>query len=517
MDSSYDGIILGAGHNGLILQAYAARAGLKTLCIERRTQWGGGLATCELPPASGFRHNVHSFFHRGLTGMPWYQELELEKWGARYIEPELNVALLTGDGRSLEWWTDFEKTAQSVAQFSARDAGVLRDWRRMFQPVLQKILIPESRSVPRPAEERRRYLQSTAEGRLLLDVCRLSPVEFVRREFEHPTVQAGLLFFNGLREVDLRARGFGHHIPALLAGDSLAQMCRGGSRQLAAALVARIEADGGRILCGAAPRRIIVEHNRAGAVELESGERLEARRFIASSLNPQQTFCELLDPQHLPPGWCELAQAYRYNLLAPLFGLYVNLREPPRYAASAQHPPLQQAFMVILGLERSDKFEQIVECHERGEIPPTVMWGACPTLFDPSQAPAGKHSAFMWEKLPFALRGDPQHWEQESAQHGQRMLEMWCRFAPNLAEAVIDWHIRTPLDTARRLINMRYGDLLVGALTEDQMGWNRPFAGAGQYRGGVPGLYLCGSSSHPAGNITGLPGWNAARVLLADL
>ena len=101
--------------------------------------------------------------------------------------------------------------------------------------------------------------------------------------------------------------------------------------------------------------------------------------------------------------------------------------------------------------------------------------------------------------------------------HGKAMLELWRRHAPNLAEAVIDWFTRSPLDVERCLPNMREGDLLVGAFTDGQVGFDRPFPGAGAYRAHVPGLYLCGSSSHPGGNITGLPGYNAAQVILADL
>ena len=224
--AKYDGIIIGAGHNGLILQAYLGKAGLKTLCIERRHVAGGGLSTIEDPRHPGFLHNTHAFFQRAITTMPWYADLELERHGAHYIEPELNVALLTRDGGALEWWTDIDRTVASFGEFSRRDAETLRRWQHEFVPILRDILIPESRSVPMPPEERRAALEKSAAGRRLLEVSALSPLEFVHREFEHPTVKAGLLFFNGLREVDLRVKGFGHHIAALLASPAKAQMSR---------------------------------------------------------------------------------------------------------------------------------------------------------------------------------------------------------------------------------------------------------------------------------------------------
>src|SRR5262249_40196311 len=125
VSDTYDGIILGTGHNGLILQAYLGKAGLKTLAIERKAVVGGGLATLEDPRHPGFLHNTHAFFQRAITTMPWYADLELARQGAHYIEPELNVALITRDGRALEWWTDIARTIASFATFSQRDAATL--------------------------------------------------------------------------------------------------------------------------------------------------------------------------------------------------------------------------------------------------------------------------------------------------------------------------------------------------------------------------------------------------------
>jgi phytoene dehydrogenase-like protein len=513
--TTYDAIILGAGHNGLILQAYLGKAGLKTLAVERRAVAGGGLSTIE--DARGFLHNTHAFFLRAISAMPWYADLELERHGARLIEPELNVALVTSDGRALEWWTDIGRTIASFADFSQRDAQTLRRWHDEFVPIVAQILAPEARSPPLPPAERRTLLSRTSAGRRLLEVSALSPLEFVEREFEHPTIKAGLLFFNGLREVDLRLPGFGHHIAALLASPAKAQMARGGSAALARALEAAVRATGGEIKLATEPRRIVVEGGRAVGIETADGDLIRARHLVASSLNPQQTFLDLLDAALLPREMRERAQRFRYNLLAPLFALHLDLAEPPRYRASAERGELARAFMVILGLDHVDQFGDIVRHHEAGTIPPTVMWGACPTLFDPSQAPASRHTAFMWEKLPYRVHGDARHWQRLRDEHGRAMLNLWQQHAPNLAGAVIDSFARTPLDIARDLPNMHDGDLLVGAFANDQVGYHRPFAGAGSYRTHLGGLYLCGASSHPGGNITGLPAYNAAQVILADL
>jgi phytoene dehydrogenase-like protein len=365
----------------------------------------------------------------------------------------------------------------------------------------------EAQSPPLPPDYRRELLARSAPGRRLLEVQALSPLEFVEREFENDTVRAGLLFFNGLREVDLRLRGFGHSIPALLASSRKAQMCMGGSEALAQALIRDIEQHGGTVRTDVTVESIEMNNGKAAVIRLADGERIEARDWIASGLNPRQTFVELLN------AGGELrrrAEAFEFNTIAPLFALNVALAEAPRYSAAASAPELEQAFMVILGLNRFSQFHDIVAAHDQGTMPPPVIWGACPTVFDPGQAPDGRHTAFMWEKVPYAMPANAE-------QHGRELLEMWERFAPNMTGSnVLHRFVRTPHDTEALLPNMHHGDLLVGSFGNGQVGYNRPFAGAGQYRTPIPGLYLCGGSTHPGGNVTGLCGYNAASVIAMD-
>src|SRR5438477_12755633 len=228
--------------------------------------------------------------------------------------------MILADGRSLEWRTDFERTAESFARFSARDAAALRRWVDEFRPIVERILLPEAQSPPLPPERRAELLGRSPRGRRLLEIAALSPLEFVEREFENDIVRAGLLFFNGLREVDLRLKGFGHSIPALLASRHMAQMAVGGTASLAHGLVADITRHGGELRCGIELRRILVRNGRASGVELTTGEQLHASSFVASGLNPQQTFLDLMPAE--AGSVREKAAQFQYNLLAPLFGLH---------------------------------------------------------------------------------------------------------------------------------------------------------------------------------------------------
>src|SRR5437660_7770238 len=266
MNAIFDGIILGAGHNAMSWQPSLSRCRLRTLSVDPPPIPRGGLMTIENPRLSGFRHNPHSFFHRALTAMPWYRDLELERHGVRYLEPKLNVAMILRDGRALEWWTDLDRTVASCAEFSMRDADALQRLAEEFKPIVEKILLPEAQSPPLEPGLRRRLLERSALGRRLLEISALSPLEFVTRHFENDVVRAGLLFFNGLREVDLRLKGFGHSIPALLAGRHQAQMCLGGSARLAEALVADIREHGGEVRTGVCLRSILVRNRRVVGV-----------------------------------------------------------------------------------------------------------------------------------------------------------------------------------------------------------------------------------------------------------
>src|SRR5262249_46769839 len=158
-------------------------------------------------------------------------------------------------------------------------------------------------------------------------------------------------------------KGFGHSIPALLAGRRKAQICLGGSAALARALVADITEHGGEVCCGVTLRSILTRGGRAVGVELE-GERIDAKGFVVSGLNPQQTFLDLLDADAVPSATRESAGQFQYNLIAPLFALNLALSEPPRYRAAERRPELNQAGMVILGLERLEHFYEIIAVHE---------------------------------------------------------------------------------------------------------------------------------------------------------
>ena len=518
-ENVFDGIIIGGGHNGLILQAYLARAGLRTLTVEKNSEVGGGLSTVEDTLNPGFRHNTHAVFLRGLSALPWYRDLELEKHGVRTIRPELNVALIQRGGRSLRWYLDLDKTCASVAEFSRKDAETWRRIAQEYAEIVEKIVDPELAAPPLARDKKRALLERSALGKAYLKLEPLSPREFAETYFDNVTVRALLLYLCLTRELDVHAPNQGLTLPSLIAGQVHAELAVGGSATVAQGLRKAVEAAGGQIWEGQTITAITVEQGRATGIELADGRRVKAGGFIASSLNPHQTLQEMVGTDKLNAIARVGLRSYIYQVVGPMFGVHLSLTEPPRYAGRSAHADLDHAFMTILGLESPEQIYGLHAQFRKGEpASRKVVWGTTPTVFDPSQAPAGKHTAFMWEKAPYHLGGHAENWDQAKLARMGELLEYWRTFAPNLSDSAILRRLAySPLDTERHLPNMARGDPGIGWLGVEQRGINRPFPGIPPYRTGVTGLYLCGACTHPGGNITGLPGYNAARLIAEDL
>jgi phytoene dehydrogenase-like protein len=451
-------------------------------------------------------------FLRGVSSQPWFRDLELERHGVIMIHPELNVAQVLGDGRVLAIHLDLERTLESIARLSGRDAATYRRLHAAFTPVLREVVGPEAAAPPLPPGRRRALLARSAAGRLALETEPLSPRQFVERHFTHAALRAGLLYVCIIREFDIQAAGLGLLVPSIIASDQKAQLCRGGSARLADGLVADVAEHGGAVLTAAEVTRIVARGGRASGVELAGGRVIRARRFVAAALNPHQIL-SLVGAEHVPTAWARGARGYRYNTVGPLFGVNVALREPPRYATAGVD--ISRAGLTILGLDAPDEIYALYD----GRLPALAsIWGTTPTAHDPAQAPPGVATAFMWQKVPYALEGDPRHWETRREAQAERVLARWRQFAPNMgAHNIITRYTLTPVDTERRFTNLRGGDLGVGWAGPGQWGAGRPFEGAGGYRAPLRGLYLCGGAAHPGGNITGLPGYNAARVIAEDI
>jgi len=511
--ATFDGVIVGAGHNSLTLGAYMARAGLKVCVVEAAPHIGGGCSTADaaLP---GFRCNLHSNFYIAFSGSPLMRDLELARYGFAYIEPPVQNGVAMRDGTALTIHKDIEKTCASIARFSRRDAESFRYLNETYAVKMRPFFTSLLYNPPLAPDEIRARLTGP-EGREFLAHAPLDLFQAVDRHFEDQRIRT---LFKLLMHVTTgeNVPGTGLIFPMILASITHLALPVAGSASLAHALARVIEAGGGSIRTGSPVREIVVESNRATGVRLADGTRIDAARFVASGIDAPGTLA-LAGGEHFPAEVREKLANWHWGDHS-LVTIHLALNEPPAYAAAKFDPDIDRAFNIFFGFDDTD---QVVRCFEQckaSEFPDFPMGnGACNTLFDPTYAPQGKHAAFWWPFAPYALPGGPEEWDRRTPEIAARLLEVWRGYAPNLTDDnVLATFLFTPIDIERGDAAMRRGAVRLGAYVPSQLGINRPHPLLAKNRTPVEGLYLCGSSCH-GGGANGGPGYNAANAIVADL
>lgn len=512
---TYDGIIVGAGHHGLVLGSYLARAGLKILLVERRLQYGGGLATVEatLP---GFYHNSHSINHFHITETPWFRDLGLSD-KVRYVTPVHEFGQPHPDGTALVFSRDLDLTLKSIGHFSQKDAATFRDWNRRAEAVTRDIFLTERFSAPLPKAEREALLEKSAIGRDFLEVTRREPLDLVNELFEEEWIKLLFLFkvsLFGTWLVD--TTGNDSPMGSVIRAFDLEtgyQLCRGGSYNLARGLMETFIAAGGTYRNQTHVDRIIVEGGRATGIETSEGETIRAGQFVASCIDVHQTFEDMIGRDQLPEPFRVKLDAFKYTAWT-LFGVHFALDETPHFTASDFDPNLDRALKWNVGAESLADLTSAHDDVKAGRVPGVIQFGSGGlSVNDPAQAPDGKHTTYAWHVMPRDPELGGQGWDDFEAEFTEKIIERFGHYAPNMKRPNIQ---KTYTYTARtygqELINMRSGDIFMGALSSDQV-MDRHFG----YRGPVEGLYMAGSACHPGGAISGGAGYIAAGLILDDL
>lgn len=522
MSNEYDGIIIGAGHNGMICCGYLAKAGLKMLMIERQLEIGGGLDSHE-GKRSGFWHNVHSNVHRGASDLMWYKDLEIATHGQEYIKPAVSVAMLTRDHRAILWYANEpEKTAASIGRFSAKDAKAFLDTNKKYADMAREIFAQELYAPPVPFAEKKKILERSAIGRQYLEWQPYSINDAFSRIFENDAVRGMFSFLSVIRGFEVDSPGLGMIAPAAIASGVNTQVSKGSTHKLAHSLHRMVVKNGADMVEASGAVKILMENGRAVGVRVADGREFRARKFVISSVNPNQTFIDMVGREHLAPEFAKKVDNFKYSNTTPLFTLHLALNERLYWKAAEWDADVNNAFYVIAGLEGLTDIVDLYQDANSGRLPRSLqLLGAQPAQFDPSQAPEGKCTAFFWQVAPGRLckeEGGPERWDLIREEFTQRCAKHLAHYTTNLTPAnVVDQFGMTPMDIERHLPNMVGGDIQVGEISEKQWLDQRPFPECSQYRTPVPGLYMCGASTHPHGNVTGAPGYNAAGVVCRDL
>jgi phytoene dehydrogenase-like protein len=525
--SSYDVVVIGAGHNGLTAAAYLARAGLRTLVLERREIVGGCCVTEEIAP--GCRASTTSYI-ASMLRPEVICELRLAQFGLRMVpcDPGLQVAF--PDGQVVPWWANRDRAVAQFRKISAKDAerfvkvdDQLKKLARYLQPFF---LEPPPELDTRSLQGWNDLLRvgkrfrniTSAEAARLVAFLTGSLGEFLDKNYEtekmktlflannvygkhggpyQPGTAIGLLF-HLLSGGEHELQGFYGHV-------------MGGMGAITRALAASGRTSGAEICTSQSVARIDSVNGKVRGVTLQDGSEVRARAVL-SNADPKRTFLELADTNQLP--W-EFVEAVRgIKMAGPCAKVNMVLSEEPRFMGTPANaiPQERSLFTLVPSLEFAERCYDIAKF---GEIP-EELWVDCVVAsnVDDSLAPTGRHvmTCFV-QYVPYKLRAG--NWDEKRELLGDRVVKKITEYAPNIANAIIARQVLTPLDLERTYA-LTEGNIFHGDLNLEQLFFMRPVPGWSQYRTPIRGLYLCGAGAHPGGGVTGAPGRNAAHQALRD-
>lgn len=521
LPDTVDGIFVGGGHNSLVAAAYLARCGLDVLVLEANQRLGGGVTTEEVTLPL-FRHNLHAFFVRWTPGYKVWHDLDLGAHGVEAIEPEVQNAVPFGEGRqALLTYTDLNRSLAAIRALSEADAERYAMLHREFTELVTRIEGPSRFAPPVARGELTERLERSRLGRRYLELTRRSAMEVIFEAFESEPLRA-LIGFNvavrGYLPV-FDTPGTGYCAVLALPNSHQGRMIRGGSYEMARAITLALYAGGGRAAARARVGAIEVRDGRAVGVEVTDGQRVRARRFVASSIPADQTLLELVGKAHLDSSLVADLEALE-GLEEGLFGVHYALARRPRFAAEDRHPEVPRALNLALGYESGDDLLADMEAIRRREVSArTGVHASIPTANDRSQAPVDAQTTFGWQFV--AARepdGSDRVWgAEDAARQTGRITDLFTHYAPDFDDCVLGVEAHTPTDTGELLTSMPRGDRHHGSYHPDNWGDGRPHPALADCRTPIDGLYLCGASQHPGGSFTGNPGFVAAGIVADDL
>ena len=528
MDTDYDALIIGAGHNGLTCAAYLAMNGLRVKVVERRKVVGGAAVTEEFHP--GFRNSVAAYTV-SLLNPQIITDLDLPAHGLKIVERRAQNFLPAPDGSYL--LTGEGRTHQSLAKLSARDAECLGDFNRDLESVADVLRQFVLRAPPNVVEglslntfrEAFNALESGGilrrlsieHQRLLLDLFTLSAGEMLDEWFESDLIKA-LFGFDAI---------VGNYASPYTAGSAYVMLHHafgevngkkglwghaiGGMGAITQAMAASARAHGAEIETSAGVREVIVEGGRAAGVVLKNGTTIRAR-YVISNLNPKLLYTRLIPPDALPEPF--LARIGKWRNGSGTFRMNVALSTLPSFTAlpgGGDH--LTSGIILGPSLDYMDRAYHDARAHGWSREP--VVELLIPSTLDDSLSPPSEHVASLFCQHVAPQLPNGASWDAHRDEVGDLMIATVERYAPGFAASVMGRQILTPLDLERDF-GLLGGDIFHGALTLNQLFSARPMLGHADYRGPLKGLYHCGSGAHPGGGVTGAPGHNAAQTVLRD-
>ena len=517
MKENVDVIVVGAGGNSLGTAAYLAKEGLDVLVLERNADIGGGVITKEVT-APGFKHDLHSTAHMFIQANPMIYKDELglqEKFGLKYIESEAFFSSVFPDGSSLITYGDLEKTCASIAKFSKRDADAYRNFvakTRKLLPLFQMGLF----NPPMPFGGFMAMLDQSPDGKTMIGDMLKSSFDLVLEMFENEKVKMHFMRWSSESMMAPETRGSGSVLYLMCSFIHIykAKFPEGGSGALSHSLQRCIEHYGGEVVTSAPVKKLIMKNGKAAGVILDDGREVHAKRAVVACVHPL-----LLNDfvgGDLESGIQDsISKIVHADYSA--FNSHYALHEAPKYKYDDD---LNDSMCVETQPESIDELRYMFDDYRYNRIPRhTSVLSICTSNLDPTRAPEGKSTLYLYTFMPYHLaNGGAAKWDEVKGDVAKNMMKSLKDFTTNMTDDnIIQGYAESPLDMYRHSASFQNGDIGGAGLFMFQFMGRRPTPELANYAvPGFNGLYLVGPFMHPGGGVIG-GGRPVAIKVLRDL
>ncbi len=525
MNNHYDAIVIGGGHNGLVNAAYLAKAGKRVLVLERRHTVGGATVTEEVYP--GFKYLIASYLI-SLLRPEVIQELELARHGLQIMPLESTFVPML-NGNYIADWPDHDATKHELARHSLKDAEAYDEYARTMRRLalamrpLLDLIPPDPTSVTAKDLETMAKVKGTLgqlrkdDFYLLARLMTMSAGDFLDEWFECVPFK-GSKSTSGIIGTFMGPRSPGtgyvllHHYLGEIDGVFRAWgFAKGGTGGLSQAIASAAREAGAEIKVNSPVAQVIVKNGVATGVALENGDEYTAD-IIVSNADAKRTFLKLVESKHLPDEF--LGDIKRFRISSPACKVNLALDGLPQFSSL----PKGKEALLRGSIEIVDSVDYLERAYDDakygGWARKPFMDALIPSLLDPAMAPPGKHIMSMY--VQYASSDLEGGWnEQKRAQFLDVVVDTLAEHVPNLKDILLHKHIMTPWDL-ENTFGLTSGHIFHGELALQQIFFLRPSPQWSNYRTPIKNFYMCGSSTHPGGCITGAPGRNAAIAILED-
>lgn len=522
---SFDAIIVGGGHNGLVTACYLSRAGKKVLVLENRPVLGGACVT-ETTTFPGFRVStlayVNSLFRKEII-----EDLDMKKHGFEMLERNPSSYTPLPDDRHLLLGPDSARNLSEIAKFSKKDADAYPKYEAMLErigAVVEPLLTQIPPNLLRPSlgdlwKLARIALNFKSMGPGLseaIDLLAGPARDILEHWFESEPLKGTLATDAVIGAFSApSAPGTGyvlfHHVMGETNGKKgVWGYVKGGMGEIPRILADIARSKGAVIETGTRVEKILVQSGKVVGVACANGREYRAP-IVASNADARVTFEKLIEPGNLPPEFMNGVKTIRYDSAS--LKINVALDKAPVFLAAKgleNNLHLRGTIHICPDMETIERAFDDAKYGKTSRVP--ILECTMPSMVDPSIAPPGKHLMSMFiQYAPYALKGTT--WETERDIFADRCFDLLETYAPGFKSSVLARQVVTPVDMEREF-GLTGGNIFQGAMGLNRLHALRPVVGHSGYKTPIKGLFLCGAAAHPGGGVTGACGYNAARVIL---